>query len=344
MIPFSKPSISIEDQLKLLQQRGLMIKDPERAKHYIEVISFFRLSAYMRPFQKQGDHNHSFKPGSEFKKIVALYAFDRELRLLVMDAIERIEVAIRSMINNVMGPKYQNVDMPFSGSHWYMNRNNFNRSYDHNRLLKSLSDKQDKERGILAREVAKINNAKQHSEEKKEILINLKQRENYCRYYVNHYNEPNLPPCWAMIEELTLGELSYLYKGLRKDGDRKAIAKRFDVPQEKLESWLHTLTFIRNCCAHHARLWNRELPIAPKLMRDKEWQLPSVLANSNIQPSKRLYSVFLLLAHLMNQVSPDSLWTGKLVQLIAKHSEVPIKNMGFPDNWQLHPFWSGENE
>jgi len=340
VIPFSKPSIGLEEQMSLLQQRGLTIKEPERAKHYLEVISFFRLSAYMRPFQKLNDNEHQFHDGSEFKQVVALYAFDRELRLLVMDAVERIEVATRAMFNNVMGPKYQKDDEPYSGSHWYMNRTHFNLNYDHNRLLNSLNVKQDKERGILAREVEKINNSPHHSEEKRKILINLKQRENYCRYYVNHYNEPNLPPCWAVIEELTLGDLSYLYKGLRKDADRKAIAKRFNVPQDKFASWLHTLTFIRNCCAHHARLWNRELPIAPKLMRDKEWQLPAVLPNSHVQPAKRLYSVLLLLAHLMKEVSPDSLWTEKLVQLIAKHPEVPIKSMGFPENWLQHPFWT----
>ncbi|MBA6408959.1 Abi family protein [Pseudoalteromonas sp. 5Ae-yellow] len=340
MIPFFKPSISLDEQIALLQQRGLSIKEPERAKHYLEVISFFRLSAYMRPFQKLHHEEHPFNEGSEFKQVVALYAFDRELRLLIMDAVERIEVATRSMFNNVMGPKYQKDDEPYSGSHWYIDRNHFNRNYDHNRLIKSLSDKQDKERGILAREAAKINNSPQHTPEKKAELINLKQRENYCRYYVSHYNEPNLPPCWAVIEELTLGELSHLYKGLVKDSDRKAIAKRFNVPQDKFASWLHTLTFIRNCCAHHARLWNRELPIAPKLLRDAEWQLPPVLPNSHIQPAKRLYSVLLLLAHLMKEVSPDSQWTDKLVQLIVKHPEVPVRNMGFPENWATHPFWA----
>ena len=81
MIPFFKPSISLDEQIALLQLRGLSIKEPERAKHYLEVISFFRLSAYMRPFQKLHDEEHLFNEGSEFKQVVALYAFDRELRL-----------------------------------------------------------------------------------------------------------------------------------------------------------------------------------------------------------------------------------------------------------------------
>ena len=333
MISFAKPSISVDEQITLLKNRGLNIQDPQRAKSYLEVISFFRLSPYMRPFQLSNDEKHIFKSNAEFKDVVALYAFDRELRLLVMDAIERIEVAIRAMTNNVMGPKYQTEEEAYSGSHWYLNRRHFKRNYDHQRLIKTLQDKLNKEYDILVKENTKIEKTKCDNS-KKNTLKDLKQRENYCRYYVNNYSEPKLPPCWAMIEELTLGELSHLYKDLAKDADRKAIAKRFKVPQDKLASWLHTLTFVRNCCAHHARLWNREIPIVPKLMRDKEWQLPEVLPNSHIQPAKRLFAVLLLLAYLMKQVSPDSKWINKLLALINKNPNVPVKNMGFPDTWQ----------
>lgn len=335
MISFSKPSIDVDDQIALLQSRGLNIQDPQRAKNYLQVISFFRLSAYMRPFQLPLDEHHAFKEHAEFKQVVALYAFDRELRLLVMDAIERVEVAIRAMTNNVMGPKYQSDKVAYSGSHWYLNSRHFKRDYDHHRLLNTLQDKLNKERRILARENTKIDHAN-FDQEKKNALKDLKQRENYCRYYVNNYNAPDLPPSWAIIEELTLGELSHLYKGLAKDADRKAISKRFNTSQDKLASWLHTLTFIRNCCAHHARLWNRELPIAPKLMRDPEWQLPAVLPNSQIQPSKRLFAVLLLLSYLMRQISPDSKWINKLLILIKDHPDVPVKNMGFPENWHKY--------
>lgn len=112
MIPFNKPVIDVSQQLALLEQRGLIIKNPEKAAHYLEVISYFRLSAYMRPFQQPNDDQHRFYPQTEFKQIVALYAFDRELRLLLLDAIERIEVAIRSMLNIVMGKKNEDSNKP----------------------------------------------------------------------------------------------------------------------------------------------------------------------------------------------------------------------------------------
>ena len=198
--------------------------------------------------------------------------------------------------------------------------------------------KQQREKNTLQKELAKIDLSK-YNTAKKATLKNLKQRESYGRYYANNYSTPELPPSWAMIEELTFGELSYLYKGLKRDVDRKAIAKRFEVPQDKLASWLHTLTFIRNCCAHHARLWNRELPIAPRLMRDAQWQFPAVLPNSQIQPAKRLFCVILLLAHLIKKTSPDSQWMQHLRELFNRYPDVPLKNMGFPTDWQQHPFF-----
>ena len=123
MNQFNKPAISITEQIRILQHRGLAIQFPERAERYLEVISYFRLSAYMRPFQMNINEqvvDHQFKDGTEFKQIVDLYSFDRELRLLIMDAIERVEVAIRATLNNVMANKYQTDDV-CSGSHWYLN-------------------------------------------------------------------------------------------------------------------------------------------------------------------------------------------------------------------------------
>ncbi len=341
MSQFDKPAINVTEQIQLLQARGLNIQAPERAKKYLEVISFFRLSAYMRPFQRtvaQQEFDHQFKEGVEFKQVVDLYAFDRELRLLVMDAVERVEVAIRATLNNVMGTKYQSEGIPHSGSHWYINEKLFMRNYQHKRLLKEVEDKQNKEFINLQRDLKKIDRSNATPEikaERKERRV----KESYPSFYQYNYEEPRLMPGWAMAEELTFGSISYLYRGLAKDIDRKAIAKRFDLPQEVFESWLHTLNFVRNCCAHHSRLWNRELAIQPKIPNGDLWQLPERLAPSQIQPKRRIYMVLLMLAYLMRQISPDSQWHNKVRALIMLHPEVPLFPMGFTDNWQEHEFF-----
>lgn len=340
MTHFNKPAINVDQQIELLLSRALQIQSPERAKKYLEVISFFRLSAYMRPFQRpiaEQAVEHQFKDQIEFKQIVDLYAFDRELRLLIMDAVERVEVAVRATLNNVMGTKYQTIE-PNSGSHWYMNNRLFKRSFDHQRLLRDIQDKQTKEYQLLQRDITQIKRSNA-SPELQDQRIQRRIKENYPRFYQDNYSTPELMPGWAMAEELTFGSISHLYSGLAKDSDRKAIAKRFNVPQKVLGSWLLTLNFIRNCCAHHSRLWNRELAVPPQIPHGTLWQLPERLAPSQIQPNRRIYMVLLMLAYLMQQISPDSQWQNKLKALILLHPEVPLFPMGFVDNWQDHDFF-----
>lgn len=338
MSTFNKPAKNVEQQLEILKQRGLSVRQPARAMRFLEVVSFFRLSIYMRPFQIPGDKEHRFKPNSEFKDIINLYAFDRELRLLVIDAIERVEVAVRASLNNYMSCKYQDEQDPHSGSHWYLNRRLFKEGYDYHRLIKELENTQSKEATQLRRDIEKINRSNVTGEIKQQ-RISQRTKENYPRFYQYHYQTPALIPGWAMTEEITLGSLSHLYQGLVKDADRKAIARRLNVPHEVLSSWLHTLTFVRNCCAHHSRLWNRELAVQPKIPRDKGWELPARLPNSQVQPQRRVYMVLLLLAHLMRQVSPDSQWHHKVTTFISEHPEIPLFAMGFPENWMTHTLW-----
>ena len=101
---FHKPAITVAEQLALLKARGLLIQDEARAALFLEAVSFFRLTPYMRPFQIVDNAAHAFLAGTGFRQISRLYDFDRRLRLLVMDAIERVEVASRASISNHMGP------------------------------------------------------------------------------------------------------------------------------------------------------------------------------------------------------------------------------------------------
>ncbi len=120
MRTFDKAAIPVDAQLDLLAKRGLSIQDRERAKKFLEVVSYFRLSAYMRPFQT---HGHAFVAGARFQQVTQLYVFDQRLRLLVMEAIERVEVAMRALLGNHMGPTH--------GAHWYLQRNLFKDRYGH---------------------------------------------------------------------------------------------------------------------------------------------------------------------------------------------------------------------
>jgi abortive infection bacteriophage resistance protein len=100
---FEKPAITIAEQIALMRKRGLRIDNEAEAIHFLKFVGYYRISGYSLPLSKKStDGTHDFKDGVTFTDILNLYRFDRELRLLVMDAIERVEVAFRSCLSNTM--------------------------------------------------------------------------------------------------------------------------------------------------------------------------------------------------------------------------------------------------
>lgn len=326
MRPFDKPALSVEQQLELLKQRGLRIANDDRAMRFLEVVTLFRLSPYMRPFQEQGPE-HTFKPGSTLKAVVDIYRFDGSLRRITMDAIERVEVAMRATISNHMCPKY--------GPDWIADASLFSSSYPHDNLLRPLRDQLNKERNKLGREIDRIKKSSQGDGVQQQRIEN-RMRDNYFRFYGSTYAHPELPPAWAVLEELSLGTVSTLFNAIGKSADKKSIAGRFNLPFEVLASWLHTLTFIRNCCAHHSRLWNRELSIRPSL--PKEWVIPNAPGDWP-QPKQRLYIVLTMLAYLTDLISPDSQWKLRLAEIMDQQEPGYLRLMGFPNDWKRQQQW-----
>lgn len=329
MKSFTKPATTVAEQMALLKARGLIIRDEARTEHFLEAVSFFRLTPYMRPFQEAGNPDHVFLPGTGFRQLSQLYDFDRRLRLLVMDAMERVEVAARAAISNHMGPA--------QGAHWYLHRDLFKDRFDHPRLLSTIENAQKKALQDYQREVDRIDRLAHADEPRKAKLRQHRAQENYARHYALTYNQPALMPGWAMLEELTIGELSHLYRGLARDSDRKAIGQRLAAPAPLLDSWLHTLTVVRNICAHHARLWNRELGLKPEQPRQMHFPWPAYLRRSS--QHTRVAVVLAILHHLMQQVSPHTRWHQRLAELLNEYPEIPKQAMGLPDNWLADVFW-----
>ncbi len=325
---FTKPAITPKEQMELLKKRGLAILDESRALCFLEAVSFFRLTPYMRPFQHE-DNSHLFKDNTKFSQLTQLYNFDRKLRLLIIDAIERTEVAVRAHISNTLCKKY--------GPHWYLDNCHFKSTYDHQRLIQSIKDKQQSALDDYNRECARINKLQTIDDGHKQKLKLKRKQESYARHYALTYDQPALMPGWAMLEELSLGELSHLFKGLAKDKDKKIIAKGFNLYPPLLESWLHTLTVVRNICAHHARLWNRELGIKPARPTQKNFLWP-VYLNKDHQHT-RIATVLTMLHHMMQQVSPDTNWRKNLFDLFDAFPGIPLNSMGLNTHWKDDNFW-----
>jgi abortive infection bacteriophage resistance protein len=222
---FNKPHLTLEQQLKLLEDRGLIVSDRQQAKYYLGHLNYYRLSAYWFPF-KQSHTTNNFRPNTSFEDILNLYVFDRELRLHILDAIERIEVSVRSKWAYCLCEKH--------GAHAHLNSNLFRDDQKHSEAITSLR--------------------KSVSKSKEPFILHLK------RAY-----DDSLPPLWALVEIMTFGQLSHWFSMLKLRKDKNLVAREYDMDEKNLVSILHHLTIVRNKCAHHNRLWNCEFTITPKL-------------------------------------------------------------------------------
>jgi abortive infection bacteriophage resistance protein len=295
---YNKPFKSFDDQIKLLQSRNLDIQDISRAKMYLQQINYYRLSAYFLPFQSSTD---KFDTGTTFEHIIKTYTFDRELRLLVFDAIERIEIAIRTQFVYQLAQKY-------SDSHWQDNSSIFIKPIvdRHGNIIDPYNEFQD----IIRK------------------AIKSKKPEVFIKHYIDEYHRPSNPPSWMCFELLTIGELSRLYKGLRNKDDKKLIANYFKLHPTVFQSWLHALAYVRNICAHHSRLWNRDLAVEPILLNRTSEAWVSNKYNNN----KRVFYFYCTLRYMLNQANKNNDFNLKLDQLLKKYPLVPIKYIGIPSD------------
>lgn len=169
---YQKPPLTYSEQLDLLLDRGLQIENKAGALHYLKNISYYRLSAYFLPFKQ----SEQFQKGANFKDIINLYTFDRKLRLLALDAIEPIEIALRTQIIYHLSHKY--------GTFGYLDEKNFSNRFKHATWLKNLN--------------SSIKDS----------------TETFIKHYKTKYTLATHLPLWMAIEVISFGNLSYFFRGL----------------------------------------------------------------------------------------------------------------------------------
>jgi abortive infection bacteriophage resistance protein len=301
-IPFNKPPLSVPDQLQLLVSRGLAVPDPAVATHYLTHIGYYRLSGYALPFQKgsQGSERHDFKNGAAFEDLLERYIFDRKLRLVAMDAIERIEVSVRAAMSNALATRH--------GAHWYMMPTLFSPSFNHARFIDDIK-----------RQIGHEPNQ-------------AKRRDVPIQHYYQTYSQPDMPPSWMVFESITFGTISFAYSNLLP-GEFDSVRAVFALPHPVLSSWLHSVNYVRNICAHHGRLWNRECRIRP---------LEARAYKAELTPNARVYAQFVAIQIMLGKIAPENHWAEKLRDLLAEHPTIPLKSMGFPETWRSRPIWGLE--
>lgn len=301
----------------------MVFTDRPRAERELARIGFYRLKGYIHPFRKssspdQDSSDSTLRPGTSFEQVLGRYEFDRELREIVFRGLERVEVGIRATLTEELT----------AGGDSFAHR-------DRQLLGEAISDEGtvifDPTRWIyeLDAEVVKDTD------------------EAFIRYYRNTYSDSPRVPCWMALQMTSFGDLSRIYKGCNFD-IRDKVAKNLGVDEEALSSWLHALSDVRNCCAHHGRLWNRSFSVNVKILtgpnREFYWKQ---------MPKNRLFIRLAIIRHLLERMNDAGEW----VELLEGKCRDDFNNdwnklrMGFPfrwkDNkkilidWTTHPAWTG---
>jgi len=294
MALYANRPLDFNQQITLLKTKGLIFSDETKALHTLHNISYFRLKSYLIPLMSD-KINHIFKSDASFEKAYELYKFDSRLRKLVAAELEKIEVSVRTQMAYIVA---NDTDI-----YWFADSSNFQNANRYTATLNSLKAELDRS-------------------DDDQIL-------RFKALYDNPF-----PPAWMTMEVTSFGTLSLLYKLLRPGITKRKIANFYGISDSVFESWLHSIVYVRNICAHHSRLWNRTLRIQPLFPRHTKHTFISGSVANN-----RLYYVLCIMQYLLRTVNPTTTFVVRLQALLQEFPNVDISAMGFPNGWENEPLW-----
>ena len=295
----SKPAKTYADQIALLQSRNMSFRQIADAPHFLANISYYRLKGYWWEMQ-DNRVNHHFVNGSFFEDVIDLYNFDRHFRLIVFNAIERIEISLRTKLIYHLSHGY--------GPEWYLNPTLFDNPKE------------------FALFVSKVYLDMGRSSE--EFMV---------KHFQNHPTEH--PESWKSLEVLTLGSLSKLYQNIKHQlPEKNTISREFGLYNQKyLTSWLISITVIRNIIAHHSRLWNRVLINKYDWPTSTPKILLSYIPDNNQR--RKIFPLLSAILYMNNEISPGNSIKQELIELFKKFPQIHLSRMGFPNHWQNETLW-----
>lgn len=308
-----KPWMSFADQLAQLEQRGMGVEDRVAALEYLERIGYYRLSGYWYPMraidtaaslaQRQAVRSNAFVAGTRFEDVVRLYVFDKKLRLLALDALERIETSVRVDIAHLLGKRSPAAHADPSCLH-----GNFTK--------KRIA--QGPDAGKTPHQVWL---------DKYQSLVNRARREPFVAHHLQVYGGL---PIWAAIEVWDFGLMSKLFAGMQF-ADQQAVAGLYGAPDgQTFGKWLRSLNFIRNVSAHHSRLWN--INVLEWSPAPKSWP-----AGLN---SGRPFFYFCLMQYLLRVICPNTSWGQRVKDLLengfpnVQNQTVSLNDLGAVPGWE----------
>ena len=230
--------------------------------------------------------NGKYNEGVTFEQIVDLYLFNANFRQITFSVIEKIEVNVRCRIANYFADTY--------GVLGYKDSANFVGEEYHHTFLADIEEE-----------------------------IGRNTRAPFVRNFKENYEGGELP-IYALVEVFSFGTLSKFYKNMKNE-DKKAVAKSFGIGYTYLESWLESISYVRNICAHYGRLYNAKLSKTPMLY--KEYSQAGIGNN-------RIFGVLLCMKQILKNDAHWNQYVEQIDMLIDKYEKVDVKTMGFPGNWK----------
>jgi len=284
-----KPSIkqptTFEEQVELYKSRKMEVKNSELAENFLKRVNYYRLSAYLLTLKDPAPSNkENYIEGTTFEQLVSIYEFDKKLRHLLVDVLESIEIAFRTHISYLIAHKY--------GPLGYNYSENFRDEKHHASFLSEL-----------------------------DRVIALSKKEAFIEHYSNKYDSQF--PIWVATETMSFGMLSKLYKNMKVE-DKKEIAQTYyKIPYIYIESWLATLTYVRNVCAHYGRLYNKTIVFKPKLFKDI----------FKIIDKSKLFAAIYVITKLLTKDEAKRLIIN-LEALVGEYKDcIDFVHIGFPKDW-----------
>ncbi len=303
---YEKEALSLEAQADKLLARGV-VADRDELIRRLQAVNYYRLSGYLHPYRirdAQGALTDEYRPGTHLGEVWRRYNFDRRLRIVLLDAIERIEVAVRTRLVF----HFTHAHGPFG----YLDPLNLPG-------FKTITEYMEWRTGLV----------EETRRAKKELFVR-----HFNGKYGDHHKEL---PLWMLSELMSFGSMLRFSSGVDADIPQ-AVANEFGMPDEHFISWLKALYSVRNSCAHHSRIWNREFGVAPKTPHKnkfKTWHEEPKLPNHRI-------GYTLAVCHFwLEKISSTSQWRERLFALFDEYPEIPLGRMGLPENWREHPLFEG---
>lgn len=320
---YSKQPLSIPQQIQRLKDRGMIIDDEQQALKLLSHVSYYRLRNYTSPFQDntEGSEHHYMRNDIHLSDVIDLHQFDERLKVLLYNALGKIELAVRTTISQVYAEANND-------GHWFLDEGLFDEEFFTEKAYRNID-------GSVTTCVPFDD---MMSDFQKDVS---RSKEEFIEEYRKKYTAPSLPPSWMSMEVISFGVLSRMYHMLENSEMKEQVANKFGVNDVRIfTNWLHAFSLLRNCCAHHNRVWNRRMNVSFILPYCKTTHLFMPKDDAKSIRQNKLFAVLSGLKYMIDVIQPENTFNQDIRELI-KHAPklVTLQEMGFPERWQLLPIW-----